>query len=180
VDELYARYRGLVWKIASAQLGFDAAEDVVQEVFLALWKNAGNYDPSVASVDAFVTTVARRRTIDAGRRRAKFGQPEALSEVLGVPDGSGQLQRVDERDSAQRVMEILSEFSNPQRQVLRMALVDGLTHSEISTAIALAPGTVKSHVRRGLERLRSRLGESGAARSRAVSGGDGPTQNESR
>ncbi|MEQ1894454.1 MAG: sigma-70 family RNA polymerase sigma factor [Planctomycetota bacterium] len=156
VTLLVERYTPLVWTLARRQLGNEAAEDVVQEVFLALWRDAGRYDPGLSSEASFITTVARRRVIDQRRRHGRAPRTEELGEELG--ERVDELEAVDLSDEARLAEEALGGLAQAQRDVLRLALVDGLTHVEIAARLALPLGTVKSHARRGLERVRASLG----------------------
>ena len=152
---LVEQYTPVVWAIARRQLGAQCAEDVVQDVFLALWKNAARYDPELSSEAAFVTTVARRRVIDQRRRIGRAPVEEPPDEARGAPDPA--LERVDLGEEARAAGAALAKLPRQQREVLRLAIVDGMTHVEIAAHLALPLGTVKSHVRRGLERVRGTL-----------------------
>ncbi len=169
VRALLEQYTPLVWTIARRQLGSQCAEDVVQEVFLALWKNAARFDPGLSSEANFVATVARRRVIDERRRAGRAPTLELpAEEATGGEEGR---ERVELSDEARQAEAELAQLPRTQRDVLRLAIVDGLTHVEIAARTALPLGTVKSHVRRGLERVRARLARSGDASSLSGAGG---------
>ncbi|MCC6969695.1 MAG: sigma-70 family RNA polymerase sigma factor [Phycisphaerales bacterium] len=151
------RFGGLVWSLARRMTPTHAeAEDAVQEIFVEVWKNAYRYDASVASETAFIAMIARRRLIDrrrrAGRQLDKNGLPE--SEPPASP--SGQI-TADEREAAGAAMSAMSRLSDEQQRVLRLSLVQGLSHERIAGATGLPLGTVKTHARRGLIRLRELL-----------------------
>ncbi len=169
---LLEQYTPLVWTIARRQLGAQCAEDVVQEVFLALWKNAALFDPELSSEPTFVTTVARRRVIDQRRRAGRGLRTEPALEEPAAPDEG--LGRIDLGDEARAAALALDQLPRRQRDVLRLAIVDGLTHVEIAARTALPLGTVKSHVRRGLERVRAILSRTQDSASPAVSPGGRP------
>ena len=155
VTALVQQYTPVVWAIARRQLGAQCAEDVVQEVFLALWKNAGRFDPALSSEATFVATVARRKMIDQHRRAGRRPTLELPDEPpAGLDPG---LERVELGEEARAAEAAFEQLPRKQREVLRLAIVDGLTHVEIAARTALPLGTVKSHVRRGLERVRSVL-----------------------
>lgn len=156
---LVEQYTPVVWAIARRQLGAQCAEDVVQEVFLALWKNAERYDPVLSSEAAFVATVARRRVIDQRRKLGRAQVEELPDEPRAEPDAG--LEHVDLGEEARAAESALARLPKKQREVLRLAIVDGLTHVEIAARLALPLGTVKSHVRRGLERVRGALARRG-------------------
>jgi len=167
--ECVERYADLVWSIARRLLGGGArveAEDAVQEVFVDLWKSAGRFDPSVASEAAFVVMIARRRMIDRLRRRSRrveevSGSAWVESSVAGVERTSGEHVSED----ARRAMRAMEDLSEEQRRVLGLAVQQGKTHTEIAEITGLPLGTVKTHVRRGLMRLREALGTEAEAAS---------------
>jgi RNA polymerase sigma-70 factor (ECF subfamily) len=157
VRECIARYGGLVWSLARRFLGNPAdAEDAVQDVFVELWKNAGKFNPMLSAEPTFVTMVTRRRLIDRKRRAARVPAAAPLSpDVAGRPGGE---RLTDVNDEAARAASALGELRDDQQRVIRMAIYDGLTHEEIAAATGLPLGTVKTHIRRGLIRIREVLG----------------------
>lgn len=148
------RYTPVVWSLARRQLGAHAAEDLVQEVFLALWQGAERFDATLSSEANFVLTVARRRIIDQRRR---VGRAPRTEEIQDATDTRDSLESVELSDEARWAEEALADLAPGQREVLRLALVEGLTHTEVAERLVLPLGTVKSHVRRGLERVRARV-----------------------
>ena len=149
------QYGSLVWSIARRQVGVDLAEDVVQEIFIDVWKSAGRYDPDRGSEATFITTIARRRLIDHQRRMGRNAEPTELEEELSDGEEAGNL--VELADEARVALEAIDELEPDRRRVLRLAIVDGLTHTQIAEITRLPLGTVKSHARRGLERVRRTL-----------------------
>jgi RNA polymerase sigma-70 factor (ECF subfamily) len=158
VRECIARYGGLVWSLARRFLGNPAdAEDAVQDVFVELWKNAAKFNPALSAETTFITMVARRRLIDRKRRTARMPMTAPLAdEVAGRADFGERL--TDLNDEAARAAAALGELRGEQQQVIRMAIYGGLTHEEISSATGMPLGTVKTHIRRGLLRIRELLG----------------------
>lgn len=152
---LLDRYGPLVWSIARRQVGAQAAEDVVQEAFVQVWKSAAKYDPAISSEATYITTIARRRIIDHRRRLGRGPEREELLDLAGAEDGGIEL--VDACDEARIAAEALSQLKPDQQRVLRLGIVEGLTHREIADQTGIPLGTVKSHARRGLERVRSLL-----------------------
>ncbi len=156
VQSCIARYGGLVWGLARRFLGNTAdAEDAVQDVFIELWKNAARYDPQRASEPTYVTMIARRRLIDRKRRSARVPAAQTLAEE---PPAAERPERVEVEDEAARATAALNELREEERRVIQMAVFNGLTHEEIAAATGLPVGTVKTHIRRGLIRVRERLG----------------------
>ena len=156
VDELLARYRPLVWSIVRNRVPTDIAEDIVQEVFINLWKSAERFNPDVGTEATFVGMIARRRLVDRQRRESARITPEALPEEL--PSEAADLEHIDIRDEAKWASQALADIRPEEQQVLRMSL-SGLSHSEIARQTRTPLGTVKSHARRGLERVRKLLAE---------------------
>jgi RNA polymerase sigma-70 factor (ECF subfamily) len=160
VPDCLARYGGLVWSLARRFLGNAAdAEDAVQDVFIELWKKAARYDPSRGSEPTYVTMVARRRLID---RKRKAGRAPAAQPLPDEAPARAGRDRVELEDEAARAAAVLGELREDERRVIRMAVYQGLTHEEIAAATGLPIGTVKTHIRRGLIRVRERLAAGGA------------------
>lgn len=115
------------------------------------------FDASKGSEAAFITTVARRRIIDRLRRLKRRPETELLPEALPVQDETSPEQALDAADDARRALEALAQRGDNQQHMIRLAVLQGMTHSEIAAATGVPLGTVKSHVRRGLMRLREML-----------------------
>lgn len=158
VSEFVDKYGGWVLSIAKGYVQDAAlAEDATQEVFIEVWKNAGRYDPSIASEATFIATIARRRLIDAHRRRQRRPQTEAVEvEAAGSDDGG--IDRVELCDEAARATQAMERLKPEQRDLLKMWVMEGLTHGEIAERTGKPLGTVKSHLRRGLLKVRELLG----------------------
>lgn len=168
VAECVAVYGPLVWAIARRMALTPAdAEDAAQEIFIDLWKSAARFDPGVASEGAFVTMIARRRAIDRRRRSLVRGSPEEVHESLPSREEPFD-ERIATDDEAAVARAALQQLRPEQRQVLELAFGEGLTHIEISAKLSLPLGTVKTHARRGLLRVRELL-------ARASSGTRSPT-----
>ncbi len=164
------QFGGLVWSLARRLLGRPSdAEDAVQEVFIDLWKNASKFDPAIASEATFVAMIARRRLIDRRRREGRRPETEsvALEDVPSVTDG--EQANFELHDEAVRATAALEQLKPEQQSVLRLAVRHGWPHQLIADRLGLPLGTVKTHVRRGLARIREELGtESGAGGKEAT------------
>ena len=134
-----------------------AAEDVLQDVYLTIWRRAGGYEPGRASPISWLATIARNRAIDW--RRAKGVRPtSAIGEAAEVP--SGDPSAVDLLLSAEDDRKLhlcLDQLDAAQRDAIRTAFFDGLTYAELAERRGVPLGTMKSWVRRGLIRLRGCL-----------------------
>jgi RNA polymerase sigma-70 factor (ECF subfamily) len=135
-------------------------------VFVAIWQSAGRFDPELGSELTFVMTLARRKIIDRLRsksRRPDFAPLPEETESRGESNSS-----LDLADSAARAREALGQLRTEERNILEMSLLQGMSQSEISERTALPLGTVKTHARRGLIRLRSILGISAGDESGSI------------
>ena len=152
VGECLERYNPLVWSLAR-KLSSDVAtlEDVVQEIFIEIWKSAGRFDATKASEATFIATIARRRIIDRSRRVSRAPLEENIEDT-SVASADQELALIDLGDDARVAKEVLGKLRPEQRKVILMSVVDGLTHQEISRTTGMPLGTVKSHIRRGLDR----------------------------
>ena len=163
VSDCVNRYGGLVWSLARRFTGSQAdAEDAVQEIFISLWKSAERFDPSKSSETTFVAMIARRRLIDLNRKkqtasRAIPSQPLDTSEPAMVSDPTAQVELTDDASEALRV---LNELPSDQQQAIKLSVYNGLTHIQIAEKMSLPLGTVKTHIRRGLVKVREKLNQS--------------------
>jgi len=150
-----ARYAGRVHDLARRYLGPADADDAAQDVFIDLWRSAERYDPRRGSEDVFVMTLARRRCIDRRRRLAARPSPEPLSDAVPSPECCDAVTLCDEAARAKLAM---NELSADQQTAIQLAVCDGLTHDAVAKRMGVPLGTVKSHIRRGLQRVRAALG----------------------
>lgn len=179
VQECIDQYSRLVWSIARRFAASPAeAEDAVQEVFLDLWKSASRFDPARASEKTFVAMVARRRLIDLLRRTERRPQLTALPENIDFPnDEHERLEVTVEASLAARALEALRP---EQRRVLILSVYHGMSHGEIVESTGVPLGTVKSHIRRGLEEIRRALGQTRLAKEGERAGKSVPSEDPSR
>lgn len=150
VNECLQRYSPLVWSMAR-KFWRDMAtvEDLVQEIFIEVWKSASRFDAEKASETTFISTIARRRMIDRQRRQGSAIRTEPVEDLpIGAEDRN--LEAIDVLDEASVVYRALETLKPDQRRVILLSVVEGLTHPEISDKTGIPLGTVKSHIRRGL------------------------------
>lgn len=169
LDDLYEQTVQAVWSVAAALLGPADAEEVVEDVYLYVWRNPERYQPARGSVGAWLTTLCRSRALDRWRalqRQARLAESlhqqlqveQATLTAVHVP-GSGAL-RCDgapELLTDSRLARALATLSEPQQQVIALAYFRGFTHQEISEHLAMKLGTAKAHLRRAIHRLRAEL-----------------------
>jgi len=133
------------------------AEELLQEVFLELWRRAPQYDPKRAAVSTWVMTIARSRALDllrAKKRRHADKQVPSEDAVLPAPskDRPDELAAASQRSKA--VREALGKLSDVQREVLELSYYGGYSHSEIATKLDIPLGTVKSRILAAMRVLR--------------------------
>jgi RNA polymerase sigma-70 factor (ECF subfamily) len=161
IEQCIDRYGGLIWSVARRFCANRAdADDAVQDVFIALWRNAERFDPARASEVTFVAMITRRRLIK--RREA----PVSDEDLRGVPNRDHL--RMESATDANIANRVIQELPEERRKVLSLAIYEGLTHDQISDETGLPLGTVKSHVRRGLLAVREKLSDAFGMKQRRV------------
>lgn len=130
------------------------AEDVVQDVMLAVWHKAGQFDPHRADAAGWIYGIARNRRIDMARRRP-LAQPDEMPELESQEPDAAQI--VALQQEARHLAEALARLGPEQAEALRIAYFEDIPHSRISEMTGLPLGTIKSRIRLGLERLRHEL-----------------------
>jgi RNA polymerase sigma-70 factor (ECF subfamily) len=159
LQELYDRYRTMAYSIA-LRITTDAslAEDVVQDAFLGVWRNAGRYVEGRGSVKTWLLSIVHHRAVDAVRRRRPTTELPDREDVppaaLTLPDLWDDVSAGLDREQIARAMTVLSDV---QREAIELAYWGGLTQQEIAERTATPLGTVKSRVRLGLLALRRAL-----------------------
>lgn len=149
--ELYDRYSSIVYAVALRVLGdTGAAEDVLQEIFLQLWRNPGAFDAARGNLGSWLAVIARNRAIDALRRR----RPETDIEDVIVSVAPDLAAQADRSRAAQKVRDVLGTMPASQRSALEMAYFEGMSHSEIAVKTGEPLGTIKTRIRSGLISLR--------------------------
>ncbi|MET9227813.1 sigma-70 family RNA polymerase sigma factor [Lentzea sp. NPDC003310] len=160
---VYERYAPAVLRVAAASLpSRPDAEDVVQTTFVTAWRKRESYDPAKGSLLVWLLTIARRRAVDVLRSQGRQEHVVVALHSTGTPsDEPVRPERVVDR---MVVLEAIGELPPHQQRVLLLAFYDDLTHEQIAATTGLPLGTVKSHLRRGMVRLRQRWEADGGAR----------------
>ena len=148
---LYDRYSSIVYAVALRVLSdTGAAEDVLQEVFMQLWRNPGLFDSSRGNLGAWLAVIARNRAIDGLRKRRP--ETDIADVVVSVsPDLAGEAARAR---AMEKVRSTMGAMAPAQRSALEMAYFEGLTHTEIAAKTGEPLGTIKTRIRAGLLALR--------------------------
>lgn len=154
---IYRRWGSLVHTLAARSLGDPhEAEDVTQQVFLGAWRGRHGFRPERGPLGAWLVGITRRKIADAlSARTRRLALADAVGDATGPASGEG----TGPDDVLDRVLlvDALSRLPARQRQVLCLAFYDDLTQAQIAERTGLPLGTVKSHTRRGLYRLRGAL-----------------------
>ncbi len=161
LEMLYDRYEGMIYSFAYRIVKDSmAAEEVMQELFMRIWKNAEQYDSAKGKLSTWMFTVTRNIAIDQLRKK-NSGVPQQ-------PAGSEELQQVRDTGTmtedmvelmmvGEQVREALQELSRDQQQVVDLIYYQGLTQQEVAIRVAVPLGTVKSRVRLAMKQLQKRL-----------------------
>lgn len=159
-EELYDRHSRIVYGLVLRIIRqASTAEEVAQDIFLQLWRNASQYDFSRGPFLPWLLTLARNRALDqlrlkSERQRRREEQAEELPPVVSAPDFEGNL---DEKRRAARVRELMAALQPQQKRAIELAYFEGLSHSEIAAKLQEPLGTVKSWIRNGLLKLKEGL-----------------------
>jgi len=150
---LYQQTSGKLYAVSLQMLRRrDWAEDAVQEAYVRIWHNAGEYQQEKGTVLTWMTSIVRYRALDM--LRAAKSRRESDAEVEEVADErTPEIELYEERDRVQ-IDRCMDRLEDQQRNAIHMAYFRGLTHFEVCDAMAIPLGTVKTWIRRGLERLK--------------------------
>lgn len=160
LDALYSRYAPLVFGIARRSLDAGAAEEMVQDVFVALWRKAGSYDPARGPVRPWLLQIAHFRVANELRRMRRRPRPtgdgeDALSRISDP--GLDASERLALETRHLRLKTALAGIPDRERRAIGMSYFQDLSHAQVADALGVPLGTAKSRIRLGIARLRSRL-----------------------
>jgi RNA polymerase sigma-70 factor, ECF subfamily len=158
---LHGRYAATVYGLAARSLDPAAAEEIVQDVFLTVWRKAGSYDPARGPVRPWLLRIAHLRVVNELRRRGR--RPETVADPAGtrlatVPDADPQPDEaswLDYRRGAVRAA--VASLPPAQRQALSLAFFEDLTHEQVAAFLGVPLGTTKTRIRSAMHRLRVSL-----------------------
>jgi RNA polymerase sigma factor (sigma-70 family) len=173
-DKTAARLLGVILRITRNQ---EQSEDILQEVYVSVWRHAGDFDARLSQPLTWLTSITRNRTIDSLRRRQT--QPKLLSTNVAGNDGDedhdmlqdfisddpSPLELLERSADARALRACLQRLSGQQQQAIALAFFQGQAYSEVATHLSQPLGTVKSWLRRGLATLKSCLEHAPAAKA---------------
>jgi RNA polymerase sigma-70 factor, ECF subfamily len=158
-DELYGRFSSRIYGLGIVMLGNDAAaQDLVQDTFVKLWRNAERYDTARGRLETWVLLVARSLAIDSLRRRVIESRSlEALGPPVEADPRPGPDDLASTGDMAERARRAMETLSDEQRAALELAYFGGKTSAEVAEMEGIPVGTAKTRIRTALLRLRESL-----------------------
>lgn len=165
LDRYGGQVHALCLRICTDEL---EASGIVTEVFWRLWSQVDRFDPARGSICTYLLTMARSRAIDARRTSNSVWQNQLRLLESATHSGNDRLQAPDEQllrdEHSQEVRLALEQLTKLQRELLHLAFFEGMSHTQMAAILQTPLGTVKTHIRKGLQRLRfllTELSESG-------------------
>jgi RNA polymerase sigma factor (sigma-70 family) len=156
LEHVYRRWSPVVFTLALRSLGDRTdAVDVTQKTFVSAWTSRANFDPSRARLSTWLVAIAKRRIADTHEARSRIRTLHEQLQRVTRPDDLV-TEDIDLGETLLVAQEI-ERLEPDARKVMKLAFFDDLTHQEISRRLDMPLGTVKSHIRRSLERMRTRL-----------------------
>lgn len=137
----------------------EAAEDVLQDVYVKIWRRAGTFDPARASPISWMAVIARNAALDWCRREARHCATASEDQADIVDDSPLADFKLEQDQQYSRLLGCLDGLGSDQSRTIRRAFLDGLTYQQLSDASGTPMGTLKSWVRRGLQQLKACLGD---------------------
>jgi RNA polymerase sigma factor (sigma-70 family) len=170
VDDLYERFRRPAFALARRILADDSlAEDVLQEVFLSVWRDPSAYDRARGSFSSWLLAVVHHKAVDAVRREESQRRRQTMAEedlALAEPVATRDVEEEAwTRVVAEQVRSALGQLSAPQREALTLAYYGGYTQREVAALTGTPLGTVKTRMLAGMRRLKAELGDATGAGS---------------
>ncbi len=155
IATMYDRWARLIYSMAVRSLGdVTEAEDVTQKVFVAAWLGRHTFDPDRARLSAWLVGITRNTIADTHARLARDRRDrDAIMHTLDREINAW----ADDTADRLLIADELAQLPDAPREIMKLAFYDHLTHSQIAERVGMPLGTVKSHIRRSLDRLRTRL-----------------------
>ena len=160
LEEFYDRHQGIALAVAYRVLeDRQLAEDVLQEAFLAVWRQAGSFNPERGQVRAWFLSIVRHRAIDITRGRSFAKERLSLDEISLEPQNPDAWQELSAKLDGEQIKGAVEALPSAQREAVMLAYFSGLTHREIADRTGVPLGTVKGRMRLAMQKLRSLLAE---------------------
>lgn len=161
LEEAYRRWSRLVYTVALRATGSsEDAADVTQVTFVSAWRSRQGFDADKGSLPAWLMSISRRRLADHWRER---GREMRRVEAVAIGSDDPVAEPMDGLVDRVLLADELERLGDPQKRIMELAFFQDLTHAQIAGVLDLPLGTVKSHIRRSLDRLRTRLEVDGGA-----------------
>jgi len=158
LSTLYDRYGRIAYTLAYRILGEpEAAEDVVQDAFLAAWRGAGTFKRERGNARSWLLSIVHHRAVDLLRRRTAF-RPAPLDAAGETPSDSDTAEEAERNVARSTVRAALGTLPEAQRRTIELAYFGGYTQSELAQLMGVPLGTVKGRMRIGLQKMRRVLG----------------------
>lgn len=158
-EELYRLTNAKLFGICERMCGNrESAEDVLHELYLLIWRRAGDWEPGIASPITWLAVIARNRAIDW--RRAQLPRPKASLEPIPeiYDDGPGAEAMLIAKEDRSRLLKCINKLEARQRNAISIAFFEDVSYAEVAAHAGVPVGTAKSWIRRGLQQLRTCLG----------------------
>jgi len=160
--EAFRRHAGAVYGLARRVLGDAAsAEEVVQEVFLRLWSKPDSYDPARGSLRAYLLAQSHGRAVDLLRSDSSRRRREERDAARSAEAGYDIEREVGDLAVSEHIQSVVQDLPEDERRAIELAYFGGHTYREVAAMLAQPEGTVKSRIRSGLKRMRSRMVDAG-------------------
>jgi RNA polymerase sigma-70 factor (ECF subfamily) len=162
IEDLYRRYasqvRALAYRMASSE---EVCDEVVQEVFIAVWRHAGEFDPERGGVGVWVRSMARHKVIDVVRRHQRTDRRNGPI-PQDLPARGPSVDEVAALDlERERILEAVAGLPEVQRAAIELAFWAGMSHTQVAARLGIPLGTAKTRIRTGLFRIRADLARDG-------------------
>lgn len=155
-DQVAHRVHGLATRVVGTRAH---AEELTQEVFLQVWREAGRFDPARGSGLSWLLTITHRRAVDRVRSEVAQSRRQVVYEYqMSAPEADSTSEEVIGRDEARTVHEALACLTPIQREAIELAYLHGLTYQEVSERLELPLGTAKTRIRDGMLTMRRLMG----------------------
>lgn len=155
-EALYLAVSPVVYRVAQSVVkDRSLAQDVSQEVFVTVWRSAARFEPELGKAFSWIVTIARRRAIDKVRHEQGRHSRDERVKHYAVLESYGPDPLGEAATSAEDIARAIAALPETQRQAVRLAFYEGLTHQQIAELLGIPLGTTKSRIRDGLIRLRA-------------------------